>query len=293
MTTILAPGAIGRKVLAYALLSLFAFSKPAQAWWAASHMVCAEIAYERLSPGAKAEADRLIAVLGDADPKVREFVPAAAWLDQLKKQGFTGFESWHFVNLLPSADGTDPELPLGDNVVTAIEHSLETLRHKDAGDFLRALSLRTLIHLVADAHQPLHCVNRPEPGSPRGDLGGNVFRLLWPSEPSANLHVAWDDSLGLYPQLAPGEDWHKRIPSAARDLQAALPPEKFPEWKERDPKVWVLESHRLALTVAYPDVKRGEEPSAEYLERGRSVVRQRLALAAYRLAASLEDALGP
>ena len=274
-------------------LSFFSSLSPAHAWWAASHMVCAQIAHDRLSPGARAEADRLIAVLAGDEPRADHFVPAAAWLDQIKKQGFAGFETWHFVNLEPNAGNGEPIPPPGDHVVSAIEHSLETLGRKDAGDFLRAFSLRILIHLVADAHQPLHCVNRFDARSPAGDFGGNTFPVRWPSDPKANLHILWDDSLGLYPQLAPGEDWRKRIPAAARELQEMLPPEKLPGWRERDPRRWALESHRLALEVVYPGIRENEPPSPEYLEKGREVVRQRLALAAYRLADLLETVLGP
>lgn len=274
-------------------LLVLLLASPAQAWWAASHMVCAQIAYDRLSPAARAEADRLIAVLAEAEPRAGHFVPAAAWLDQVKKQGFGGFESWHFVNIAPAAPGALPKLPPGDHVVTALGHSLETLRNRAAGDFLRAFALRVVIHLAADAHQPLHCVNRPDPRFPAGDHGGNTFPLRWPADPAANLHILWDDSLGLYPQLAPGEDWRRRIPDAARELARRLPPEKLPARSERDPRVWVLESHQLALEAAYPGIAEGEEPSAAYLERGREVVRQRLALAAYRLADALESALGP
>lgn len=280
------------RAFSLALLVLL-LASPAHAWWAASHMVCAQMAYDRLSPAARAEADRLIAVLAAAEPRAGHFVPAAAWLDQVKKQGFAGFESWHFVNIAPAGAGAPLELPPGDQVVSALGHSLETLRNKAAGDFLRAFALRVVIHLAADAHQPLHCVNRPDPRFPRGDHGGNTFPLRWPADPAANLHILWDDSLGLYPQLAPGEDWHQRIPPAARELARLLPPEKLPARLERDPKAWALESHRLALEAAYAGIGEGEEPSAAYLERGREVVRRRLALAAYRLADALENALQP
>lgn len=282
-----------RRGLLVLLLVAAGWAAPAQAWWAASHMVCAQIAHDRLSPAARAEADRLIAVLAASEPAADHFVPAAAWLDQLKRQGFAGFETWHFVNLEPAPGGAEPRLPGGDHVVSAIENSLETLRRKDAGDFLRALALRFLIHLVADAHQPLHCINRADPHSPGGDHGGNTFGVRWPSDPKANLHILWDDSLGLYPQLAPGEDWRQRIPAAARELQKLLPPEQLPEWRESDPRQWALESHRLALEAAYPGIRDGEGPSAEYLQKGREIVRKRLALAGYRLSAALESALAP
>src|SRR6185436_16787133 len=48
-------------------------------------------------------------------------------------------------------------------------------------------SLRMLIHLVGDIHQPLH-VGRP------GDRGGNDVKLKWFGSDS-NLHRVWDSDM--------------------------------------------------------------------------------------------------
>jgi hypothetical protein len=265
---------------------------PAAAWWAASHMVSAQVAYERLSPAARAEADRLIAVLAGAEPRADHFVPAAAWLDQVKRHGYGAFESWHFVNHPYPTASSPPPVPAGDNVLTALHHNLETLRDPAAGDFLRALALRAVIHLVADAHQPLHCINVQSTLFPDGDQGGNAFKVRWPADPDASLHMLWDDAFGLYPPLAPGEDWLRRIPAAARELAAALPADSLPQRQDLDPTHWTRESYTQAIG-AYRDIEPGAAPSPAYIDRGRQVARERLALAGYRLAELLEDALAP
>jgi len=41
-------------------LGLVSLSLPSKAWWSTGHMVVAEIAYRRLTPAAKSQAERLL-----------------------------------------------------------------------------------------------------------------------------------------------------------------------------------------------------------------------------------------
>lgn len=259
-------------------------------------MVMAQLSYDQLSPMARQEADRLIALLAEEPPRVRSFVPAATWLDALKRvQPASPFaaETWHFVNLPSPAPELHPTLPATDHIVTALEAQLVILRNRQAPERERALALRVVLHLVGDAHQPLHCINRTSAAAPSGDLGGNALKIVWPADPNASLHLLWDDALGLYPAIPVGTDWQPIIVPAARELGQLFPRERLPQAAQLQPETWVRESYDLALEVAYPGVEPGQAPSAAYLERGRQVAKERLALAAYRLANLLEAALGP
>ena len=52
-------------------------------------------------------------------------------------------------------------------------------------------ALRFLIHYVGDIHQPLHTTARVNEQWPKGDKGGNDFKL--PAKYRANnLHAVWD-----------------------------------------------------------------------------------------------------
>ena len=64
----------------------------------------------------------------------------------------------------------------------------------NAADTTKAVALAWLLHLVGDIHQPLHCSSRvtPDEALPRGDAGGNTFRL----DDNRNLHGYWDRILG-------------------------------------------------------------------------------------------------
>ena len=52
------------------------------------------------------------------------------------------------------------------------------------------MAIRLLIHYVGDFHQPLHCATRVNKNYPKGDLGGNMFKLT--GDDLGELHAVWD-----------------------------------------------------------------------------------------------------
>lgn len=52
-------------------------------------------------------------------------------------------------------------------------------------------AMRFVLHLIGDLHQPLHTTARVNKKYPKGDTGGNAFKL--PNRYGAkNLHSVWD-----------------------------------------------------------------------------------------------------
>lgn len=301
-----------RSVLSALALSaaLLAAPNPAAAWFSTGHMIVAQIAYDRLDPEVRTKVDRLIGVLGTAEPAISAFVPAATWMDGLPGQSFYVFGDWHFINAPINAGGL-AAVPAADddNVVWAIRQAATTLGSDAAGDFEKALALRFLIHLTGDVHQPLHSSNRYSERHPAGDRGGNSFALTeadaiyvvpcrtdHPIPPTTinQLHALWDNTLGLYaaidplvnPELAPC------IPQFAADVEAQVPLDAAPAWTDNDPNNWAQESFTLASTTVYEGIEEGGTASDAYLAAGRPLVRQRLAVAGYRLGALLNCLLG-
>ncbi len=89
-------------------------------------MITAQIAYDQLEPGVRQEVDRLISVLAEFDPKMRDFVSAATWMDAIKAYGLNAFDQWHYYDAPINAlglDGFPP--PNGENVVWAIRQANE------------------------------------------------------------------------------------------------------------------------------------------------------------------------
>lgn len=104
-----------------------------------------------------------------------------------------------------------------------------------------------------------------------------------------NLHRLWDLGVGLIPGSLNDAAATRRI---ADGLLGSVDADAMPEHTNLDPERWAAEGLRLAEEVAYAGIREGEAPSAAYLERARPVVRRQLVLAAYRLAALLNQTLG-
>src|SRR2546429_31742 len=145
-----------------------------------------------------------------------------------------------------------------------------------------------LLPLVGDTPQPLHCSSRvtpDDPPLPRGDEGGNTFRL----DDNRNLHGYWDRILGEAIAPDPGEDSIAYADRIADRIERAHP--LAAPAAATDVLGWAQEGLRLAQTVVYAGVTRGGAPSAAYEAEALNVSERRIALAGYRLAALLNEAL--
>lgn len=70
----------------------------------------------------------------------------------------------------------------------------DKIQGKVSWDLSNSFHLRLLIHYVGDIHQPLHASTRYTEKHPKGDEGGNLFKLKSKGEVS-NLHSLWDSLL--------------------------------------------------------------------------------------------------
>ena len=68
---------------------------------------------------------------------------------------------------------------LGDGSESDNESESErmNLLNSSLPGWTRAFALRFTIHMMGDAHQPLHTVSRCTTKHPKGDAGGNLFKL--------------------------------------------------------------------------------------------------------------------
>lgn len=259
-------------------------------------MVVVGIAQERLSPEVRAEAERLIDLLAEHEPRFDDLVTASVWLDAIRSQGWRAFDEWHYLDLPYNADGlsTLPSTPDG-HAVEAVRQAMATLSRPEAPDLAKAFMLRVLIHVVADLHQPLHCTSRFTLALPGGDRGGNDFLLTMQDGTPGNLHRLWDGTLGLLPDLEANAEGAARVPELAARLLAAVPESQLEKenWRDPDPEVWTREGFRLARSVVYVGIQEGRMPSEVYQVKGQLVAQRRLVVAGFRLAALLESALGP
>jgi hypothetical protein len=257
--------------LAAALLAgalLWSAPLAAHAWGSMGHAIVADIADRVLSSRAREEVRRLLGGRGMAS--------VAMWADEIRKQR-RETSRWHFVNIPREAAGYDAarDCARGQCIVAALERQLEILGDPSRGPRARTDALKFVIHLAADLHQPLHCIDD-------GDRGGNDVKVRWFGR-KTDLHRVWDSDILAQARLSTAQ-------------QTARLRERVLEMPRRDAlqlgsvRDWVDEAHGLAVDAyALPP---GRQLGAEYYASVSDVVDLQLMRAGLRLARLLDDALG-
>jgi hypothetical protein len=300
----------------------FLVTSPAAAWWDGGHMQIAYLAYKRLDSPVKDKIDALLKLNNDyakwaagaSDDKTAKlyaFVHAATWADDIKSKEYhytrdnagsptagqnIGYADhnqhafWHYKDVNFSPDGTS--LPPDDPVdlVTQVKQMIASLpMASGATDDVRSYDLVWLLHLVGDAHQPLHAITRFTKQIPNGDAGGNAELIIPATGETIALHAYWDREFGGYssPYGAVFDaDDREGLGSVAVNEAAA---------KISDPEAWIEESAQLAKQYGYAaPVSLGQNAvllTREYETNARNIARSQAALAAARLADLLNNAL--
>lgn len=270
---------------ALALLALLLASPAALAWSGLGHRLVGDLAERHVRPAT----ERAIRALLAGEP-VPTLAGISDWADGLRDSDpayFRRTARWHYVNLGTDCDYRPPrDCVDGQCVIGAIDAQRAVLGNPHADVSQRREALKFLVHLVADAHQPLHAGGRE-------DKGGNRFQVSLRTDlpPPAfardryaggvmgtNLHAVWDYYLLATPRLSE--------PAYADRLDAMPPPRDL---LGADPSAWAVESCRLAA-VAYPP-KHGMDHV--YLDEQRPRAERQIQLAAFRLAHLLDTTLGP
>ena len=281
---------LARLIAPLALVALWGIgATPARAWGVQGHQVVAAIAWQGLSPVAREEATRLLAL----EP-AQTLVSVAPWADERRGPATA---PWHYLNFPRGQCRFDAarDCPEGQCVVGAIERQRAILASKGT-DLERLQALKYLVHFVADIHQPLHA-------GYQDDRGGNTVQLRFLMRGS-NLHALWDK--GLIEQL--GLDNEALIAAAQAQLAArvtnqahvqtqALRPAQFqsqstaPAPPGSGPANAIDMAEESCRIVAQPGFYPQGDPSPAYVARMTPVLLQRLGLAGQRLAALLNQAL--
>jgi len=297
-------------------LALLGFAAPhASAWNGTGHMVVADIAYDHLTPRAKAGVDALLARHRDFGLWMREmpagytdkgrwaFMKASTWPDDVRKTP-DDRPSWHYIDLPIVAPGCTPDpaavaVPT-PNAETQIAAETALLATRAASGPDRAVALCWVEHLIGDVHQPLHDASLFSPQFPHGDKGGNDESLAPnavdadPLEAAAGphkLHALWDDLLGA--SQDPVE-----VEKIAASLETAYGRSAFPQLAaHKTVHEWVQEGAILAQRYVYVDetlpMTTIGEGKAEvtlpprYLTTAHQIADRQVALAGLRLADTL------
>lgn len=191
-------------------------------------------------------------------------------------------KKWHYINVPVTTDGSDTEPAESPNAQEMIGSMRKIIASDSASDEVKSYNLTWLLHLVGDIHQPLHTVARFSRYIPEGDSGGLSEEIA----PKFALHSFWDELLGE------GESpTYQEIYTAVADIKEA----PLELTKISDESVWVNEGVEIAKSTVYTFK---EKPKDEYIEldqaykdRARAIAKERISLAASRLANLIENEL--
>jgi hypothetical protein len=154
----------------------------------------------------------------------------------------------------------------------------QVLGDRSATPEARLNALKWVVHLVADAHQPLHAIAEAHGGN---DIELPVFGSRQCGPHPCNLHAAWDDAL----------IWHANLRNReyVQMLDQLIRTEHLDQKAGGTPTDWVNESHSEARKILE---SRPAAVDEVYYRQNIGILNRRLALAGLRLAALLNQTLG-
>jgi hypothetical protein len=294
-------------------IAILILTLPAAAWNATGHRIISAIAYDRLTPAARAKVDQLIkahpdyATLftpGGGATARGAFLYASTWPDVIRgdmrfydetRPDFTqtpllpGFASmsrhvtWHYYDIPFAPDGAKTHLQEPPHALSELRRMLANISSEPAAD--AAYDLPWLEHILGDVHQPLHATSRFLKAQPKGDAGGNFVFVMSQTGQPITLHAYWDN-------LAGTDTRDDAVNQFAASVTAQYP---APSDLSLNPNRWLKESFKLDKSDVYSfGLATGskEQPlrlSAAYEARAKVIARKRIALAGYRLAAILNE----
>jgi len=205
-------------------------------------------------------------------------IDASTWADEIRDdQEYRKTSSWHFINAplgLNKEQFSDYVIKQDkDNIYTAILKAEANLKDKSLGSQQKAEALKFLIHLIGDAHQPMH-VGRAE------DKGGNTIQLRFDGK-GTNLHSLWDS------KLIDHEGFNNAEMTKQYDWANA---DQIKKWQADSPMQWLWESYQIS-TELYNDIQPGQTIDEAYYKKSIPIVRLRVAQAGIRLAGELNKLL--
>ncbi|QXV63653.1 S1/P1 nuclease [Mucilaginibacter sp. 21P] len=197
----------------------------------------------------------------------------ATWADEHRDPKTA---SWHYLNLPSGLDHdafVKAVIESDDNVYTAILKTEASIKDKNVPANAKNEALKYLIHLIGDAHQPMH-VSRKE------DKGGNTIQVRY-DDKGTNLHSLWDSKLIEHEGLTEQEILKRYDNATAAEIR---------KWQSDSPVEWLWESYQISAEL-YTLTKSGKTINDAYYQKYIQVVHHRIVQAGIRLAGELNKLL--
>jgi len=233
-------------------------------WGQTGHRVTGQIAYNHLSKNVRKQLDKILE--GQSIAMVSNF------MDEIKSEPlYDSLGPWHYCTI---PDGEDYSgAPEEGDAIQAITNYMQLLKSGNLSKEEEAFSLKCLIHLIGDIHQPLHVGN----GS---DRGGNDMKVTYFWQ-SSNLHRVWDTGI-IDGQNLSFTEYVEWIDKPTK--------EQVSQWKNDALMTWVNES--MSYRSQIYKLPESKKINYRYNYDNISTVNSRLLKAGIRLAGILEDIYG-
>jgi hypothetical protein len=298
-------------------------ASPAFAWDSVGHKLSAYIAWQQMTPATR---EKVIKILLNApeDSDLSVFYPqdarseaarrqeffmiAAYWSDIVRDRKFKNRSekyhhgNWHYADTFWKMENGQLKIVENPNedggkAVEKLFDFEKVLKNPSESDADKAIAIAWVLHLGGDIHQPLHTSARITDLEPKGDQGGNLFLLTpkdTPREKQENLHSFWDRIIGINIQRKNDEPDATFLPSIGAKIIKKYP---FAKMQNRlalgQFDKWQQESFKIATTEVFPaSLIRFQKPPASYTKKSFGIAEEQIALAGYRLAATLNQIFG-
>lgn len=273
-------------IAALALMS----SSAVFAWGATGHRVVGEVATKFLEVETIGKLNRIL--------KGQSLARISTWPDEIKSEPATYQHTfnWHYTTWQTDvhSHGAENENSSTGFLMTSVEAQTAVLRNPNATDSEKEFALKFIVHLIGDAHMPLHVGNGT-------DQGGNYCKVTYMGK-AFNLHALWDEGMIDFTNLSFTE--LARFVSQGRTLS------EIKDAKNGVLGDWVRESKNLVPTLYPAQVATSTQPistltycekdapaeiqpklSYEYAYKHLPVIETRLFQAGVRLAKVLNENL--
>ncbi|WP_303311671.1 S1/P1 nuclease [Hymenobacter sp. BT730] len=242
------------------------------AWGVDGHRAVGRIAEQHLSRKAKREVHRLLGT--------ETLTMVSTWPDEVRYYpDFKHTAPWHYVN---TASGLNQEQYLQalkgqtePNAYNMLQAKLQELKDPNKSQAERVAALKFVVHLVGDAHQPLHAGHAE-------DKGGNDIKVKFRGK-DTNLHSLWDSGLLDYQGLTYTE--------MGCQYDHKLPHQLVHQWQRTPMEQWFWESYQDSEKI-YQEAPTGTDIDYNYYPAHSELMKRRIQQAGIRLAEVLNKTLG-
>jgi hypothetical protein len=237
-------------------------------WGNLGHRAIGKIAENHLSDKAKAGVKNLLG--SQTLPDV------ANWADEIRSNPaykYTG--PWHYANVpaglnFEQFSNTIKTMP-EDNIYKMIMRCMIDLSNAGTSKTKKVVALKYLVHLVGDAHQPMH-VSHAE------DRGGNSIAITFKGAQD-NLHAFWDSGLIEHQ----GYKYEKMA-----TVYDTATPEQIAKWQSDPIMLWLWESYQIA-EILYKEAAENPAFDEQYYNDHMETLQNRIEKGGIRLAGLINN----